>query len=49
VECGGEIGAKRLAAVPWTERCVGCQARAEQHCEAPPAVAFLPDSERNAA
>lgn len=49
MECGGEIGFKRLAAVPWTERCVDCQARAEQHCEPPPAVTYLPSSERNAA
>jgi len=30
-ECGEPIGAKRLAAVPWANRCVRCQAEWERH------------------
>lgn len=30
VECGVVIGRQRLAAVPWTERCVGCQTHFER-------------------
>ena len=29
LECGAEIGPRRLEAVPWTARCVGCQATLE--------------------
>ena len=24
-DCGGDIGAKRKAAAPWTTRCIACQ------------------------
>lgn len=30
VDCGAEIPAARLAAVPGARRCIGCQTRAEQ-------------------
>ena len=30
VECGDAISPKRLAAVPWAERRLGCQSRLEQ-------------------
>jgi DnaK suppressor protein len=30
VECDEPISAKRLAAVPWASRCIGCQEIAEQ-------------------
>jgi RNA polymerase-binding transcription factor DksA len=30
-DCGEAIGAKRLAAVPWANRCVRCQAEWERH------------------
>ncbi|HEX6803791.1 MAG TPA: TraR/DksA family transcriptional regulator [Terriglobales bacterium] len=29
-ECGGEIGTKRLQAIPWARYCVKCQEKAEQ-------------------
>ena len=29
VECGEQIGLKRLAAVPWADRCVECQSQRE--------------------
>lgn len=29
-QCGGEIPARRLEALPWAERCVSCEARLEQ-------------------
>jgi DnaK suppressor protein len=29
-ECGTEIGAKRLEAVPWTRYCIACQEKAER-------------------
>lgn len=29
LNCDGEIGLKRLAAVPWTSSCIGCQEAAE--------------------
>ena len=29
-ECGTEIGAKRLEAVPWTSFCIGCQEKVER-------------------
>ena len=47
-DCGQEISTKRLDAVPWTERCVACQAACEgyQPPGAPPAVM---DAERYAA
>jgi DnaK suppressor protein len=33
VECGDEIPPKRLKAIPWAERCIGCQEIAD--CSAP--------------
>ena len=30
VECGEEIGAKRLEAVPWTPYCIACQEKIER-------------------
>ena len=30
-DCGEAIGARRLAAVPWANRCVHCQAEWERH------------------
>jgi RNA polymerase-binding transcription factor len=30
VECGTEIGAKRLQAVPWTPYCIACQEKMER-------------------
>ena len=30
-DCGEPIGARRLAAVPWTGRCVRCQVEWERH------------------
>jgi len=30
VNCGEEINAKRLEAVPWTRYCIGCQEKVEQ-------------------
>jgi DnaK suppressor protein len=30
VECGNEIGAKRLEAVPWTRYCIACQEKIER-------------------
>jgi len=30
VECGNEIGAKRLEAVPWTAYCIACQEKIER-------------------
>ncbi len=29
VQCGTEIGAKRLEALPWTPRCIDCQEKIE--------------------
>ena len=29
-DCGAEIGPRRLAAIPWTERCVHCQTSLEK-------------------
>jgi DnaK suppressor protein len=29
VQCGAEIGAKRLEALPWTPRCIDCQEKIE--------------------
>ena len=29
IDCGAEIGPRRLAAVPWTARCVACQTSLE--------------------
>jgi RNA polymerase-binding transcription factor DksA len=49
VDCGVEISPKRLAAIPWTERCVRCQARTEQNLEPLAAEAYFPDAERDAA
>jgi len=31
LHCGQEIGAKRLAAIPWTRYCITCQELLEQH------------------
>lgn len=28
--CGGEIESRRLEAVPWARRCIGCQSRIEK-------------------
>jgi DnaK suppressor protein len=30
VNCGNEVNAKRLEAVPWTRYCIACQERVEQ-------------------
>jgi DnaK suppressor protein len=30
LQCGGEVGEKRLAALPWTRFCLDCQQAAEQ-------------------
>jgi len=30
VNCGNELNAKRLEAVPWTRYCIGCQEKVEQ-------------------
>ena len=30
VECGNEIGAKRLEALPWTAHCIVCQEKVER-------------------
>lgn len=30
IECEGEIPTRRLAAVPWAARCIGCQETADQ-------------------
>ncbi|WP_323183142.1 TraR/DksA family transcriptional regulator [Paraburkholderia sp. CNPSo 3076] len=30
VDCGGPIGCERLAATPYTARCVSCQTQFEQ-------------------
>ena len=30
IDCGAEIGPRRLAAVPWTARCVRCQTSLER-------------------
>jgi DnaK suppressor protein len=30
LHCGQEIGAKRLAAIPWTRYCITCQELLEQ-------------------
>ncbi len=30
ISCGTEINPKRLEAVPWTQRCIGCQEKLEQ-------------------
>lgn len=30
INCGTEINAKRLEAVPWTKYCIGCQEKLEQ-------------------
>jgi DnaK suppressor protein len=29
-DCGEQIGAERLQAVPWTVHCLACQSRAEK-------------------
>jgi DnaK suppressor protein len=31
LHCGQEIGAKRLAAIPWTRYCITCQELLEEH------------------
>jgi len=31
VHCGQQIGAKRLAAIPWTQYCITCQELLEQY------------------
>jgi DnaK suppressor protein len=30
VNCGNELNAKRLEAVPWTRYCINCQEKVEQ-------------------
>ncbi len=30
INCGNEVNAKRLEAVPWTRYCIGCQEKAEK-------------------
>lgn len=40
--CGVPIGAKRLDAMPWVERCLGCQAALELHEDRLRAAAGLP-------
>ena len=30
ISCGTEINPKRLEAVPWTQRCIGCQEKLEK-------------------
>lgn len=34
-DCGAEISSQRLTAIPWTERCVQCQASLEGQAEYP--------------
>jgi len=33
--CRGEVGAKRLEAIPWTPYCIDCQQKAEEELKAP--------------
>lgn len=40
LECEEEINPKRLAAVPWTSLCIGCQERADREEAAQPSLAF---------
>jgi RNA polymerase-binding transcription factor DksA len=50
IDCGQEISPQRLAAVPWTERCVRCQALHEQGAGRRPApVAYFAGLEKDAA
>jgi RNA polymerase-binding transcription factor DksA len=49
IDCGEEISPKRLAAVPWTERCVRCQSRTEQHRQTRRAAVAYFAGERTAA
>jgi DnaK suppressor protein len=39
IQCGAEIGAKRLEALPWTPCCIGCQEKIERGELADPARA----------
>ena len=50
-DCGEEISAKRLAIIPWTERCVRCQARYEKEgfSQRLAPVAYFAGVERKAA
>jgi DnaK suppressor protein len=48
-DCGEPIAPRRLAAVPWTERCVACQARRERGASLSQAAAGSADLERKAA
>jgi RNA polymerase-binding transcription factor DksA len=42
IDCCGPVGASRLEAQPWSERCIDCQARFEQASEARRSVPARP-------
>lgn len=44
LDCDGEIGLKRLRAVPWAERCVKCQEHVDQHGPTADRIDFEPVS-----